>query len=164
MQGDSVISHEGCRATQGIVHLRIHFSFPCTTVFCLEWATTRDVALRAQLICFVAGRLAVPLLPPAFWCVCINGELLYSRRDAAATSSYLCYAGRALWRGHSSCQQKRFLFLLFFSCRPRLCHWRRCSCSSVWLSYTSRVLPAHRRRLEVFFSTLPASKSYVSII
>lgn len=82
---------------------------------------------------------------------------LYKRRAPLVQKRQGCYKLLSLlcWQGPlvgtqlmpEEKKKKRFLFLLFFSCQPRLCHWRRCSCSSVWLSCTSRVLPAHRRQL-----------------
>lgn len=65
-------------------------------------------------------------------------------------------AGRALLWGQLMPAKQKWFF--FPSCQPRLCHWKRCSCSSVWLSCTSKVLPECCHQLGCkFFSMLPAS-------
>lgn len=91
--------------------------------------------------------LPVLLHSPVLWCAS-------SQLREALPQPYP--AGRApLWGQLMPAKQKWFFF---FSCQPRLCHWRRCSCSSVWLSCTSKVLPSYHRQLGCkFFSMLPAS-------
>lgn len=109
----------------------------CTISWIECWAVgwkSRTLWSRWPLLNVTVAQLllSLPVLPHPPVPRCLSSQLL-----SAAPRPFA--AGRAPLWGHGSCQQNKndYVFNFIPSCQPRLCHWRRCSCSSVWLSCTS---------------------------